>query len=81
MNDGKFEVLLIRQPSSAGALTNVLFSLASGNFDADGITFLSGSEITVESKQPIEWSLDGERCRTEGSVVIENLHNRLTLIR
>ena len=81
MNDGKFEVLLIRQPSSAGALTNILFSLASGNFDADGITFLSGSEITVESKQPVEWSLDGERCRTEGKVVIENLHNRLTLIR
>ncbi len=80
-NDGKFEVLLIRKPGFAGALTNVLFSMAAGTYDADGMVLLSGSEITVSSDQPIEWSLDGEHCRTEGTVTIENLHNRLTLIK
>lgn len=59
LNDGVFELLLVKKPASLIELGNIASELMSGDFKSDAICYAQVSAVHVES-EPIEWSLDGE---------------------
>ena len=61
LDDGLFEVILIRMPNNLIALNNTVAALISQNIkDCPGIYFRRAKKITVISDIPLAWSLDGE---------------------
>lgn len=61
LNDGLFEVLLVKKPQNAFGYQNIISSLLSQNIDKapDIISFKAGS-ILFESDSPVAWTVDGE---------------------
>lgn len=62
LNDGLFEVLLIRAPKNIQELTEIIGSLVSAQMDRDSpyIRAFKSAELLIESERSIEWTLDGE---------------------
>ena len=81
LNDGMFEVLLIKMPKMIGDLSVIINSLTSSRFDNDRFEFFKASELVVTPAEPTAWSLDGEYKRTEGAVRIRNLHGAINFIK
>lgn len=80
LNDGYFEVLLIRNPDSLQELQKMVDGILKKDFDRKGLEFFKASHIKVKSKKLIDWTLDGEHARGGKETVIENLHNRMKFI-
>ena len=70
-DDGKFEVL-IENLTTLPELSDTVYSVLSGDFISQQITFFHASEITIESDNPIDWTLDGEYQKGDLLVKIKN---------
>ena len=80
MDDGEFEVVLLRMPRTALDLTGLLVSLKQMQYDNPGIFFRHASKVTVETEDDIPWSLDGEYAPSQNVVQIENCHGAINLL-
>lgn len=60
LNDGLYEVLLIKAPNNPADLVGALADLNSGKVDTRNITAFRTNELTIHSDQDVEWTLDGE---------------------
>ena len=59
LNDGLFEVTLIREPRNPLELNNILGGLVN-LVDSDNIYAYKTDHIKIRSKDPVAWTLDGE---------------------
>jgi len=59
-DDGEFEVSLIKKPKSLIGLQEIITALLVENFDTKHMYTFKAKEITLESKEEIPWTLDGE---------------------
>jgi YegS/Rv2252/BmrU family lipid kinase len=59
-DDGAFEVILIREPSTLLQWQAAISAVMTGNFDADVIEFFQSGELTIDSDEAVAWALDGE---------------------
>lgn len=80
LQDGKFELLLIRTPKDTAELRECVRALREQKFDCSVITFRSFSKLMVYPDSGIPWSLDGERAEGEEQIPIENLHHAVQII-
>lgn len=80
MNDGLLELLLVKMPHNPVELSECVRALAERRYDADCITFLSGSDFKVTAEEGMEWSLDGEWGHGATELRIRNLRDAITLI-
>ena len=80
LDDGKFEMLLIRRPKSAGDLSNLLIALIDQDYDYEGLVFRHVSSIHVETAENIPWSLDGEYAASTPVIDIVNRQQALTML-
>ena len=80
MDDGLFELVLLRMPRTALDLTSLLLSLKQMQYDNPGIFFRHASRVTVETEDDIPWSLDGEYAPSVPVVNIENFHGAIDLL-
>jgi len=79
MDDGIFEVLLIRKPDTVLEWPPLLHALANQDYSCKYIDFFHSGKLIAETEKPIEWALDGEYA-CEGPIIqVENLHHFLTL--
>lgn len=60
MHDGKLEMLLIRKPETLPELHRLVRCLSASEFDDPLFEFASCASFTVQSEQPLDWSVDGE---------------------
>lgn len=74
LNDGLFEVLLIKMPKNILDLNAIINSLTTSKFDNDRFEFFKASDITITPAESIPWSLDGEYMHPDGDIVVKNLH-------
>lgn len=77
LNDGIFEVTLIKKPHTIIELQDILSTLLSQKKDIDAssseyIVSLKTSCLKIESETEISWTLDGEFGGTENNVTIQN---------
>lgn len=80
MDDGVFELVLLRMPRTVLDLTNLLVSLKQMQYDDPGIFFRHASHVTVETRDDIPWSLDGEYAPSAPVVNIVNCHGAIKLL-
>lgn len=80
MSDGKFEVILIKQPKDLVELHECAVSLTKQNYDCNMITLLSAQNVKVTTEEKLNWSLDGEKAENVKEIEIEILHNRIEFI-
>ena len=80
LNDGLFEVMLIKNPRLPSELTRILMALRSSDLPCDMIHFFTADHLTVETEEDVEWTLDGERGACCRRFEVVNLHQRVELV-
>ncbi len=80
LNDGFFEVLLIRRPDTVAELQQIVDGLLKKDFNRAGLEFFRAAKIKITSAEPFDWTLDGEHARGKKETYIENLPHRLNFI-
>ncbi len=72
LDDGLFEVTLIRKPSNPLDLNNIILALVDKRVKSEHIHTFKTSRLIVESETPLSWTLDGEFGGEHCRAVIEN---------
>ncbi|MBQ7874818.1 MAG: YegS/Rv2252/BmrU family lipid kinase [Oscillospiraceae bacterium] len=81
MNDGLFEVMLIKHPENAAQLSKIVQAIASRQYSGcDMIEFFSCEKLSVLKNPAGGWSLDGEFEQGSEDVLIKNLSSAIKLI-
>lgn len=60
MDDGYFELMLVRHPSNLAELGELSGALLRGNISSPLLTNLRVREATITAQEPLPWTLDGE---------------------
>ncbi len=81
LNDGEFEVTLIKRPKSALEMNNILQALLLKDIDTDSMYCFRTNHIRIEAREEIPWTLDGEFGGKHKSVEINNLKQAFTIMR
>ncbi len=72
MNDGLFEVTLIRKPKNPLEMNEIITSLLMAEDRTDMIHSFKASKIVIISPESMPWTLDGEYGGVHRQVIIEN---------
>lgn len=80
LNDGLFEVFLIKNPDNILKLQPLIDGILKREFNKEGIEFFHTKSITVECDSDLSWTLDGEYAKGAPKIVIENISNGLELL-
>lgn len=80
LNDGEFEVLLIRNPDNVLKLQPLIDGILKRDFNREGMNFFRTKNLTIETDQEISWTLDGEYAEGKPKLSVQNLHNAVTFI-
>lgn len=80
LNDGYFEVLLIRNPDNILKLQPLIDGILRNELQREGMEFFHTKKITVIGGEDVSWTLDGEYAEGKNEIVIENINNAITLI-
>jgi len=81
LNDGLFEVFLIREPTSAMDLGNILSDFVTKNFVSDKVIMLHTKKVRFQFSYPTAWTRDGESGGLYMDVTMENIHNAVQFLR
>lgn len=79
LDDGEFEVTLIRMPSSPLELNGIMAALLNRNINTDYMYCFKTPEITFESEPEIPWTLDGEFGGNHKKVCIYNIRQAVKI--
>lgn len=80
LNDGLFEVLLIKNPTNILKLQPMLDGILKHELNREGMEFFHTDKITVTGCGGLAWTLDGEQGESFDTQVIENIHNAVRFI-
>ena len=81
MNDGKFEIILAKNPKTPQDLNELIGAVITANLSSPMLTYFKASKVEIRSSDNITWTLDGEQMDGADKIIIENLPNRIILIR
>lgn len=81
MDDGAFELLLLRMPKTPLDLQNLITAMTRMQYDYPGVILRHVQRVTVTTEENLPWSLDGEYCPSAPRVEIENLPAAVRLMR
>lgn len=80
LNDGVFEVTLIRMPKNPVELSEVLAALTNIRQESDMLYTFQTSEIKFTSNEDVSWTLDGEYGGDHSQVKITNCVRALEIL-
>ena len=80
LNDGQFEVMLIRNPENLSVFQNILEGILRQDLNRKGLEFFHTSNLKVTGGNGLAWTLDGEFAEGADLIEINNIHNSLRLI-
>ena len=80
LDDGLFEVLLIRMPKTLAELQSIASSLLQQKSMGNAVISFSTSKVQITSEEPLPWTLDGEFGGDPLVAEIENLPRILNLV-
>ncbi len=79
LDDGLFEVTLIKRPMNPIELNRVMAALLDRDIDAECMYCFKAKEVKIESEEAVSWTLDGEYGGDHTEVSIKNLHKALEI--
>ena len=80
LDDGVFEVTLIRKPKNPVELNEILASLTNLIDDTDLIYSFKTDKVTFLSEEEVPWTLDGEFGGSQQAVTIRNMQQSLDIM-
>lgn len=80
LDDGVFEVTLVKKPVNALELNQIMTALVSGNINTDSMYCFKTSSLKVTSEEPVAWTLDGEFGGKHKEVEIFNRKQALGIL-
>lgn len=72
LDDGVFEVTLIKRPSNPMELNQIMSALMNQDIDTACMYCFRTQKLMIESKKEIAWTLDGEYGGSHKKIVIKN---------
>ncbi len=81
LNDGVFEVLLIRNAPNLAEFNNILHDLRHRNFANPFVEFFHAGSLRLRFEQEADWTLDGEYAGRPREVEMKNLQGAVSIIR
>ena len=79
MNDGLFEVTMIKQPKNPLELQEIMTAMLTAEDNTDMIYSFKSASVTLTSEEAVPWTLDGEFGGSHTQIEIENCHEALNL--
>ncbi len=73
LDDGVFEVTLIKRPKNPMELNSIMVSLLNRDIDSSYMYCFRTAALTLESEEPVAWTRDGENGGSHNHVEIKNL--------
>lgn len=80
MNDGVFELLLVRKPENLLELNDCVLALTTQDYHTPMLTFTSTRSVEIEAPEDMDWTLDGEREPGSAHCRAENLHDAIRIV-
>ena len=80
LDDGEFELMLIRNPKNAIDLNRIVQGLVKSKYDPRHVVFTHARAIDFKTSRPLSWTLDGESGGQQEAVQISVLHNAIRLM-
>lgn len=80
MNDGVFELLLVRKPENLLELNDCVLALTTQDYHTPMLTFTSARSVEIEAPEDMDWTLDGEREPGSARCRAENLHDAIRIV-
>ena len=80
LNDGKFEVLLVKNPTNPVEFSECLSALTTRDYNSSMITFFSADRIRITADPSMDWTLDGEFAKGRELLEIENIRDAVRVI-
>lgn len=80
LNDGLFELLLIRKPHSLLELSDCVLALTTQEYHTPMLTMVSTGRVEIDCPSELDWTLDGEYAAGQAHCVVENLHDAICVI-
>ena len=80
LNDGLFEVLLIKNPDNVLKLQPLVDGILKKDLNREGMEFFHTNKITITGGEDVSWTLDGEFAEGKNVIEIENIHNAVEFI-
>ena len=80
IHDGIFELLLIKSPKDLLELNECIRCLSTQDYQSNAIVFGRTHRARIICREPLDWTLDGERAADVQEVTVENLHGAIRLV-
>lgn len=80
MDDGEFELMLVRNPKNLADLRGIIEGLVRGNYDPRYVVFTHIKEADILTEKPQTWTLDGESGGEQQKIHIETIHKAFKLL-
>lgn len=71
LNDGVFELVLVKKPENINDLNRIAVSVRSSNFDNDMFVFTKAERISFTLPSNTVWSVDGEEQKTQANGIVD----------
>ncbi len=79
LNDGLFELMLIRYPESTGDMSEIIAGITTNDFSSGMFEFIKAKELQFVYEGSKAWTLDGEKAVANDGVYIKNLHSAIKM--
>ena len=80
LNDGFFEVLLIKNPNNILKLQSVVDGILKQELNRNEMLFFHTDYLKVLDGDGLDWTLDGEHGVSSAETEIKNIHNAVRFI-
>ncbi len=80
MNDGLFEIVLVKNPSNINDVSKIIGGCSASNFTDSVFEFIKASSVTMTFEKEMNWSIDGEHERSPKTVKIDNIKRAVSII-
>ena len=79
LDDGEFEVLLVKSPRNPGELNEMITSLLAQEMDPEYLFYFKASEIEFIAEEEVPWTLDGENGGAHKSIAVKNMKQAMKI--
>lgn len=80
LNDGEFEVTLVRKPKNLMELNSIIAAFVSQKMESESIIHFKSSSLQISSSKDIKWTLDGEYGGAYKDVSVRTINKAVSII-
>lgn len=80
LNDGKFEVMMVRSPAQPAQMAKILVELRNSDLPGEMIEFFPAERLRITTGEDVEWTYDGERGDCGREFDVRNIRRSMRII-